>query len=214
MVEWGKTFINIIDLEMVMKVLVFSDAHASIEALDRVERLAKRKKPDLIVCAGDWTLFGEGMEEMLFLMNELPQKVLVIHGNHEEGEELEGVFKEYSNLIYKHKDIYRQDGVAFLCYGGGGFSRRDDEFVKWSEKAIKKVKDEKIVLVTHAPPANTRCDELWGGTHCGSEDYKEFVDKHRPAAVLCGHIHESQVNYKKKGTRFVNPGPYGVIIEI
>jgi len=198
-----------------MKLLVFSDVHASIEALERVRRVAKREKPDLIVCCGDWTIFGEGMEEMFFLMNDLSVPVLVITGNHEDVNETRETASHFPNIIFKHKQLYRHEGFVFVCYGGGGFSRREPHFVSWAAKAIKEVKKgEKLVLVTHGPPANTKLDLLFGGMHCGNVDYEAFIKRYKPKAVLCGHIHESQNNYIEKGTHFVNPGPYGVIIEL
>ena len=99
-------------------------------------------------------------------------------------------------------------------YGGGGFSMVDKEFEKISkkfEKEIKKNKDKKVILVTHAPPYKTNIDRIIEDP-CGNKSIKNFILKVKPNLVIAGHIHECAGKEDKVGkTEVMNPGPYGKI---
>ena len=73
----------------------------------------------------------------------------------------------------------------------------------------------KVVLLLHGPPYGTRLDELTKGTYCGNKSYTEWIKRKQPRLVIAGHIHE---NFEKKDkigkSLVVNPGPFGMIIEI
>jgi Icc-related predicted phosphoesterase len=70
------------------------------------------------------------------------------------------------------------------------------------------------VLVTHSPPRDTRCDVTGSGQHVGSRAIRAFTERHQPAIVLSGHIHESprvSESYRDTigRTTVVNPGQFG-----
>lgn len=62
------------------------------------------------------------------------------------------------------------------------------------------------VLVSHSPPANTKCD-LVGRKHVGSMPVRRYVEANGPVMVLSGHVHESRAIDKVGYTTVVNPGP-------
>lgn len=47
------------------------------------------------------------------------------------------------------------------------------------------------VYVFHAPPVQTRLDQIIGRAHVGSAAIRRFIEKHQPPLTLHGHIHES-----------------------
>ena len=52
------------------------------------------------------------------------------------------------------------------------------------------VGDRRWIWVYHAPPDSSPTS--WTGKrHYGDEDLVKWIDQHQPAAVLCGHVHES-----------------------
>ena len=69
-----------------MKILAFTDLHAYLPSLNKLIAKAKKEKPDLMICAGDFTLFGQGLE--MFKRLDLKIPLLVIPGNHELPEEM------------------------------------------------------------------------------------------------------------------------------
>src|SRR5210317_1760732 len=110
-----------------MKILAFIDMHGSLSALKKIKH--KAKHADIIVCGGDFTIFEQGMKHFLEEFNKLKKPLLIIHGNHEEEQELRHLCHEkYKNLFFLHKKHFIKDDVIFLGWGGGGFSKKDKEF--------------------------------------------------------------------------------------
>ena len=200
-----------------MKILAFTDPHLSSYALKKIKSKVKKQNPDLIICAGDISIFEQGLNPFLNKLNKLKKKILLIHGNHETDKVLRKLCKKYKNLIFIHKKYYKQNNCIFLGYGGGGFSLTDPGLKKISKKftkIIKKNKDKKIILITHAPPYKTKLD-LIVDNHCGNKTIRDFIIKNKIDLNICGHLHETfNKKDKIKKTEVINPGPYGKIIKI
>ena len=81
------------------------------------------------------------------------------------------------------------------------------EIYDQAHKAIESIKDQKVtILVTHAPPLNTKTDVLPSGVHVGSESIRRVIEEFQPTLNLCGHIHESMAMDKIGKTNVINPG--------
>lgn len=200
-----------------MKILTFTDTHLSNIALKKIKSKIKKQNPDLLICAGDISIFEEGLQIILEKLSKLKKKTLLIHGNHETDRVMRKLCSKYNNLIFIHKSYYKYDDCIFLGYGGGGFSLREPGFYLTGKKfsrIIRENKGKKIILVTHAPPYGTKVD-LVVGEHCGNKTYRDFIAKNKVDLHICGHLHE---NFNKKDnlkkTLIVNPGPYGRIIKL
>ncbi|MBI2109754.1 hypothetical protein HYT58_01115, partial [Candidatus Woesearchaeota archaeon] len=102
----------------------------------------------------------------------------------------------------------------FFAYGGGGFSRVNLDLEMYASKVSDKLKN-KLVLITHGPPANTKLDYLpWAG-HVGCVSIRKVIEKLKPDFALSGHLHETFNKKDKIGkTYLLNPGDEGTIIEI
>ena len=200
-----------------MKLLAFTDTHGSLTALKRIEQKTKMQKPDLLVCAGDISIFEHGIIAIIRRLNKLNKRIIIIHGNHEDDTTFRKLSKLFKNIIFIHKTYFIQNNALFLGYGGGGFSIVDREFEKISikfKKIIKHNKDKKIILVTHAPPYRTRLDKLVQG-HSGNRSIRYFVEKNKIDLLICGHLHENFGKEDKiRRTKVINPGPFGKIMDI
>tara|TARA_Y100000294_G_C8509987_1_gene318339 strand:- start:472 stop:1074 length:603 start_codon:yes stop_codon:yes gene_type:complete len=200
-----------------MKLLAFADLHLSPTALKKIRAKVKKQKPDILICAGDISIFEEGLDLMLNKLNKLNKKVLLIHGNHETPATLRKLCLKYKNLFFIHRKHYKQNNHIFLGYGGGGFTLIESDFSKIRKKfkkIINKNKDKKIILVTHAPPYKTKPD-LIIDQHCGNKTLRNFIMKNKIDLHICGHLHENFGKKDKiKQTEIINPGPYGKIIKI
>lgn len=198
-----------------MKLLCFTDFHASPIALKRVHLAAKKFKPDVLVCTGDITIFEHNLEWVLKKLNEMPKRVILIPGNHEEGPHFRELCKRYKNIICIDRGSCRAGKYLFLGYGGGGFSFTDPEFRAWGAKAAKRIKQEDtVILLTHQPPYDTKLDKIINHS-CGSKDIRKFIEKYPVKLALCGHLHENfGVKDKLGKTVLLNPGPYGTLVEI
>ena len=93
----------------------------------------------------------------------------------------------------------------------------DKHFEKIASGFLKilKTKNKKYILMTHAPPYDTRLDKLFDEGHCGNKSVRNFIKKSKPLVAFSGHIHENNGKKDKLGrTRLINPGPEGTIVSI
>jgi|TARA_B100001971_G_C18131250_1_gene504925 Icc-related predicted phosphoesterase len=200
-----------------MKLLAFVDVHSSLNAIKKIAEKAKKSKPDLLICAGDISVFEQGLDYLLHKLNKINIPLLIIPGNHESEEELEKSTSLFKNINHIHNKHFEKGNYIFFGYGGGGFSLIDPEFRKLGKKfeeKIKKSKSKKVILITHAPPYNTKTDKIMKKS-CGNKTIRQFIDKVKPDLVITGHLHENAGKEDKVGkTKIINPGPYGKIVEV
>ncbi len=208
-----------------MKILAFTDIHGStkhsgyipvMDTLKRIEHFkkeVKEKKIDVVICTGDFSIFGNHTDFLIKKLAQIHTHILLIHGNHEDADEVRILSKRYSNIHYLHEKKIKIGEYTFLGYGGDGFSRRNPEFLKSMKKLIEP--EDKIVLLLHGPPQGTKVDSIPGIGHVGNVDYREFIEKHNVVLALCGHIHEAFGKEQKLGNALLmNPGPDGKIITL
>ena len=196
-----------------MKILAFADNHGSIEAIKKVEASAKKEKVKYILCGGDVTIFGDGYRKIMKLLDDIGITVLYVHGNHEEEEESRRICAEMDNIVFLHKKVIEDGDYVFVGFGGGGFARRDIEFEQWGLR-LPKYEGKKIVFMTHAPPSDTKLDQIWGEP-AGNESFRRFIEEYKPALAISGHLHENIGQKDKIGdTPCINPGPYGKVFDI
>ncbi len=190
-----------------MKLLAFVDLHGEIKAIKKIVK--NSHKAELLVCAGDISMFQQGLDRILSLLNKSKKPVLIIPGNHEDPKNLRQVCSEFENLICIHNKSFVYGNYLFLGYGTGGFSVRDEDFNRATRnfsRIIRKNHDKKIILVTHAPPFGTKLD-LINGEYRGNKDIRDFIKRNRINLVICGHLHENfKVMDKMGSTIIVNPG--------
>jgi hypothetical protein len=198
-----------------MKIIAFVDSHGNEDTLKKIVERAKKEDIELVICAGDITIFGNNLNKLIRIMNRIQKPFLIIPGNHEEHIDLQKACKPYQNCINIHKKGFRGNGFIILGYGGGGFSLVDKNFEKIAERFKKIIKDnEKVILVTHAPPYNTNVDKI-NKKPCGNKSVRKFIQEAKPDLVICGHLHENAEKEDKiKNTRIINPGYKGKIIII
>jgi Icc-related predicted phosphoesterase len=197
-----------------MDILAFVDMHGNDKALKEIKD--KAKKADIIVCAGDISIFENNLDLLLAELNALNKQVLIVPGNHEDSADLNQLTKINKNIVNIHKKSFIKDDYLFLGYGGAGFSINDSEFSALSKKFEKEAKkhDGRIILVTHAPPYKTKIDEIMKDP-CGNKSIKSFIVKVEPDLAISGHLHETAGKEDKVGkTKVINPGPYGKIISL
>lgn len=202
-----------------MKILAFTDVHAYLPSISKILAKAKKEKPDLMVCAGDFTWFGNGLDVIKKLNIGIP--LLVIPGNHEVPEEIDFLARKFPFIKNIHMKHFLFRGYFFLGCGGGGFTQHHAEFEQGEQKFAKainqlKIQDHptKIILVTHQPPYNTKTDKIFGES-AGSKSIRKFIEKYQPALCITGHLHENFGKKDKiKDTLIINPGPDGMILDI
>jgi len=81
-----------------------------------------------------------------------------------------------------------------------------EKMVSKLEIELKEKKSLPLVLVSHQPPFDCGCDEIYSGMKTGSRVIRKFIEKNSPVVCFTGHIHEGWGMGKSNGTIIVNPG--------
>ncbi len=197
-----------------MKILAFGDTHGNITLLNRVVAKAKKSGVDIVICAGDLSMFSHKLGRLVKILSKC-KKAILLHGNHESPKEMRAICSHYPNIVFLHKKSHRMGKYLFLAYGGGGFSRKDRSFESSAARLSPKIKEgDEVVFITHAPPYNTKLDLVYGN-HVGNLSIRKFIEQAKPQLVICGHIHECENKMQVLGkTLMINPGHDGKILEL
>lgn len=198
-----------------MKILAFGDTHGSERAFLKVKSKILKHTPDLLICLGDISVFEQNIEKILKKFSKFGVRMLITHGNHETPGTIKDMVKEYKTVDFLHDRHIKIGKYVFIVYGGGGFSLKDEHLEK-KINYFKKIADksDEVIIVTHAPPYNTKLDIVLD-SHCGSKTIRKLIKKISPSIAIVGHLHENEGLHDFIGdTRIVNPGPYGMIFEI
>lgn len=206
-----------------MKILAMGDIHGQCQ---NIFNYLQKNGVDLIILTGDITHFGPAKlgEDILNEICAYNIPTLAIPGNCDQT----CIFGEIenSNAINIHDKTLIIKNIGICGFGGSNITPFDTplEFAEVQiyqelEKLMKQIEDQEIkILVTHAPPYDTKADLLPSGEHVGSESVRKIIEEFQPSLNICGHIHESKTIEKLGNTIIVNPGEsskgFASIIEI
>jgi len=196
-----------------MKILAFTDMHGNKNALRKIIKRSKKEDIDLIVCAGDFTIFSGGVDEILSRLNKIGKPVLLIHGNHEDDSDLRRICGKMKNCHFIHNKVFRIKEYVFIGWGGGGFSYIDRGLEKKISKFKKIGKNKKVIVVTHAPPYKTKIDKIYK-EYAGNKTIRKLIESVKPILAISGHLHECVGEDKIGKTKVINPGYRGKVISI
>ena len=197
-----------------MKILIFSDVHGDVRALERIVATPA----DLYIAGGDLATFGKGLDRCGPPLQPLGEKLWVLPGNHETHEASHAFCQRYGFV-----DFHRQvKPLGVTHWAGLGYSNitpfrtpgeySEDEIAK----ALAELEGPKpLYLVVHFPPHNTTLDEFSPGKHAGSSMLREWVERVQPAYLFCGHIHEAAGLSERVGaTQCISLGKHGYLFEL
>lgn len=197
-----------------MRVQVFSDIHSDLAALER-----NRDTPaDLYLCAGDLCNWGRGLDACGEILRPLGDKLWVMPGNHETDREIADFCKKFGFQNF-HRQSFELGGWHFAGLGYSNPTPFDTPGESSEEELAERLAEfadlDPLVLVCHAPPLQTPLDAAGPDAHFGSRAVREFVERHKPKYLFCGHIHEAAGADVEIGeTRGVNVGKRGFLLEL
>lgn len=201
-----------------MKILLLSDLHANNENLGKLEE--QFAKADAVIFAGDFAecFKPETGKEALNTLCTKHDTIFAVLGNCDEPEFIEELEDQD---ICVEKTLVFHEGLALAGSGGGTYftgktaNEREEEEILSDFNIIKTSVEQtgdkslwkSLILISHNPPKDTKCDAVNAELHAGSQMFTDFIKENQPLAVVCGHIHEGKAVDKIGETVVINPGP-------
>lgn len=186
-----------------MRILLATDIHASRRALEQIPLAIREHGPDLFFACGDLTNFGP-VEYARELMGRIRIRAMAVPGNCDPPQVLD-VLEELGVNLHLRKTIVQ--GHTLVGLGGSNptpfgtpFELEEDEI--W--RGLDPIMERGAILASHPPPYG-HLDVVPRAGHVGSRSVARIVEKYRPRAVLCGHIHEGR-GIEEGEVTMINPG--------
>lgn len=179
-----------------MKIIVISDIHSNIWALEAV--LKVEKEYDLLCCAGDLVDYGIAPSEVIHSIRSCHNRI-VVQGNHDleitrmwEGSQYNNV--EPMNFKWAHHNcqLLKKDAISYLS------TLPIHQFFKI---------DGYVYMVQH------QYDEKYGIIEC-SFAFDKYWEKYAPEKLwqhprkrmIFGHTHRQGIYTLEQGKQWINPG--------
>ena len=197
-----------------MKVLLFSDIHQDLRALEAL----MATPADVYISAGDLANWGRGLDDCGRIMRRHGDKVWVLPGNHESAGQIADFCAKFGFRNF-HEQAWQagEDWLAGLGYSSPTPFNTPGEYSEeeLATRLVKFAELKPLVLVCHAPPFGTTLDRAGPGINAGSRAVLEFLEKHSPLHFFCGHIHECAGVQERIGrTLAMNVGKKGYLLEL
>jgi putative phosphoesterase len=183
--DWSERIISV-------KILVISDIHANIYALEAVYN--KEKDADAIWCAGDLVDYGTHPEEVIEWMQD--HNVLAVQGNHD----------LHTTKVYRSKTWYY---VQPTCYQWVHYccERLTEKSIAYLENLPARLTleaDGVLYLMQHA----YKNYDMMHSLYQFEELWKSAVMHIHPSSrrMIFGHTHRRGIYALDEGTFWINPG--------
>ena len=168
---------------------------------------------DHIIITGDITNYGSSLDAEVVLnpLLRINSSILGVAGNldqHDVARYLD------DNGISLHGRGRMVESLGIMGLGGSNYTPFNTPY-EFSEQELSvflasgyaQIDDtENFILVSHAPPIQTKTDRLTNGNHVGSKAVRTFIEEKQPLLCVTGHIHESRGQDYIGRTLIINPG--------
>ena len=181
-----------------MLIYAVADIHGKKSHFKTIRKNIDRYNPDFLVIAGDITRRFR-YRKPLTKLNELKVPVLAVLGN-SDWNFIHKIMDHKSNIT--NLNLRNYTGIDFSFTGiSGTIPLPLNNIVSFNERKkfeqIAEFMNKDTILVAHPPPYGI-LDLVFKNYHTGSKVLREFIEKHQPQLVLCGHIHD------QTGRAFIN----------
>lgn len=195
-----------------MRIVVFSDVHANLPALEEVLKGIAWQQPDAIYCLGDLVNQNVWNNEVVELVRKC--KIPVVRGNHDEGI---AAGKSHFPFSYASKES-RQWGLEAIAYTLNTITKENRDFLSslpiMRKLQLKNKAGEtlKILLAHGSPHGNTELLSRF----TEEEKYVDLMTRCGADVLITGNTHipyhrsfVTEVNGEKKYLHALNPGSVG-----
>lgn len=173
---------------------------------------------DYYFAAGDLVNWSRGLERCGEILQSHGDRMYVLPGNHESAAQIERFCEQFGFHNF-HEQMLRIGNyqVAGLGYSNPTPFNTPGEYseLELAARLSRFAALTPLILICHAPPYGTLLDRIREGLHAGSKSVRDFVDRHQPEYLFCGHIHEAEGAFVEIGkTKSVNVGKRGYLLEL
>jgi uncharacterized protein len=197
-----------------VKLLVFSDIHGDLQALEKLMAI----EADYYVAAGDLASWGQGLERSARVLQARGERVWMLPGNHESDEQVAQVCKRYGfRDLHGNTTRAGRYAVAGLGYSSPTPFNTPGEYSEpeMARRLAAFSGLRPLALICHCPPFGTPLDRIRDGIYGGSTAVRDFIAAEGPEWFVCGHIHETAGLAVEIGkTRCANAGKRGYLLEL
>ena len=193
-----------------MRIIGFGDIHMYPGAVENIPGI---NSADLIIVTGDITNYGSSLdaEKVMSRLLAINSNIIAVAGNLDQPEVARYLEDNGMNFHGMGRIV---NGMSIMGLGGSNYTPFNTPY-EFSEQELadqltlgfSQVGDAKnFILVSHAPPLQTKTDRLVNGKHVGSSAVRTFIEEKQPPLCLTGHIHESMGQDYIGRTLVLNPG--------
>ncbi len=199
------------------RILAVSDIHGDSKLVEKLAKQAKDENVDLVIIAGDLTLFEQSTKNLIGPFIKEHKEVLLIPGNHESMSTIDVLTQIYPGTSHIHGYSFRKNDIGVFGSGYdstvGPFWIRDSDIFNTLKKGHEHVKDaKKKIMVTHTNPQGS-ISERFGVE--GSKAVAKAIKEFKPDVLIAGHVHHAGGLQEKIGkTRVIHVARKPRIFEI
>lgn len=174
-----------------MKIIIISDIHGNIAALDAIN-----EKADLVLCLGDVVNYGPYPKECIKRIKNLTDKI--VRGNHD-------------NAVGKGMDCrcsakYKEISDAGKIFTNNILNMSEKKFLSNLPIVLKVEIKGKLFLLSHASPGGDMYKYISPETT--DKDLKLEINDIEADVIFIGHTHLPMIR-EVDGIKIVNPGSVG-----
>jgi uncharacterized protein len=195
-----------------MKLLLYSDLHADVQAAHRLVQRARAA--DVLVGAGDFGNVRRQVQVCIEVLRAIDKPAVLVAGNNDATDELTQACRDWPKAQVLQGAAVTIAGMTFFGLGGGipitPFGAWSYDFTEDQATALLADCPKGCVLVSHSPPQGA-VDVDSRGRSLGSTAVRDAVLRLESLLVVCGHIHACAGQQARLGcSPIVNAGPAGV----
>ncbi|WP_419781672.1 metallophosphoesterase [Maridesulfovibrio sp.] len=193
------------------KWIAFGDIHQSLRFVDLIPEI---EEVSGVIVTGDLTNHSPAgaVEKVWNAIYRKNSSILAQQGNMDRDNVTEFLKSKGANLHCEYREL--DAGIKIMGVGcsiptpfGTPGEITEEEMGRYLEETHAGLGDyAQLLLVVHDSPFNTKLDVIGNGMHVGSKAVRDFIEKHQPEIVICGHIHESSGEDVIGKSRIFNPG--------
>ncbi|KAB2891825.1 MAG: serine/threonine protein phosphatase [Desulfobulbaceae bacterium] len=205
-----------------MHIIAFGDIHMAANACRNIPGI---RQADLVLLTGDLTNFGSQREvqQVLDEVTAFNPRILAQFGNLDRPDINEHLEQLGINLHGRGRIL--NDRLCIVGMGGSNptpfhtpseFSEEEMMLIGTNayQQALDAIAEKNqvdgsripVLLISHAPPANTCVDMIFDGRHVGSTAVRRIIELYQPDICVTGHIHEAKGCDSIGPTTIYNPG--------